>query len=112
MVRLKKKREVNRLINYLFTKYRVKKIPIKIHWKHSAISAEAEMAFGMFRWYDNGDAEIHVAGKGIGKAGVIELIAHEFVHYMQWINKKEMSEEEAEKGAILIKEEWVARKKR
>lgn len=109
---MKKKREVCRLINYLFTKYKVKKIPIRIHWKNDALCVGKECAFGMFQWYDNGDAEIHIAGKGIGKEGIIELIAHEFVHYLQWIKKKEMSEEEAEKGAILIKEEWCARKKR
>lgn len=93
------KRQVNGFINYLFAKYNVPRIPVYVHWHHDTlIGANNDLAFGVF-WYDEHRQEIHVAGKRAKKSGVMQCIAHEFTHYLQWLHHRDMSDDRVEADA-------------
>lgn len=94
----KAKRNAKNFVNYLFGTYRVPKIPIYIHWHHpSIVDPVGNAAFGVFCYgYEPGKENpcIHVAGGKIGCGGVCSVIAHEFVHYLQWLHKRDMEDNE------------------
>ena len=94
----KAKRQTKNFINYLFSWYNVKKIPVYIHWHYpSLIDPDGMMAFGVFMYSKEPGEEkpcIHVAGKQIGCSGVCSVIAHEFTHYLQWAHGRDMDDNE------------------
>lgn len=113
----KAKTQVINFTNYLFSVYNVPRIPVYIHWWHtSVVSENGQCGFGLFCWGNDGKPCIHVACKAIGKSGALYTVAHEFVHYLQYlhgwdINNDEESERAAEYyGASLIGQ-WLINKK-
>ena len=88
----KAKRHARNFINHLFGTYQVPRIPVYIHWRYNTvINNDDEHVFGLF-CYDDGDNPpcIHVAGRQIGNTGVMSVIAHEFVHYLQHLHGRDM----------------------
>lgn len=92
----KAKRKALNFINYLFSAYNVPRIPVEIKWNYpSLIDPEGKAAFGIFCYgKEPGDENpiIYIAGKKIGCGGVCSCIAHEFVHYLQWLHKRDMDD--------------------
>lgn len=100
---IKSKRKVDRFINHLFTLYHVPRIPVYIHWHHpSLVSREGEFGFGVFSIYDPEHPCIHIAAKVLGKSGIMEVFAHEFGHYLQFLFGQEFEEDVAEKYSSVI----------
>ena len=89
----KKKRIVRHFTNWLFSEYQVPRIPVRVMYKCDAIiDGEAE-CYGYFGT-DNGERVILIAAKRIGTTKCLFTIAHEFVHYIQFLNGRNMSETE------------------
>lgn len=88
-------------INHLFGVYNLPRIPVHIHWNHThLIGADNKYALGVYCYWDNGETPcIHVAGSGIGKTGVLSVIAHEFVHYAQHVSGRDMGDDSVEHDA-------------
>lgn len=113
----KAKKQAKKFVNYLFEKYKVPRIPVYIHWYHNSVYNEkGEYGFGVFCWGGGEEPCIHVAGKVIGKTGVLGVIAHEFVHYLQYLHefdfeKKTESERAAEHFGDGLLGQWLINKK-
>lgn len=97
----KAKRQVNKFVNHLFGMYRVPRIPVYVHWHHpSVVSKDGMCGFGVFCFGGDEKPCIHVGGKTIGKTGVLSVIAHEFVHYLQYLHGWDLdNDEESERAA-------------
>lgn len=89
----KKKRFINGFTNWLFAEYKVPRIPVKVMYRCDAIVDGGEKCNGYFGW-DNGEMVILVAAKRLGLTKCLFVIAHEFVHYMQYLNQRNMEETE------------------
>lgn len=90
----KKRSVVNHFTNWLFAEYGVPRIPVRVMYKCDAIIDDGERCYGYFG-YDNGEEHvILVAAKRIGLTKCLFVIAHEFVHYMQYLNNRNMEEKE------------------
>ena len=114
----KSKNKVRRFINYLYREYDVPRIPIHVHWHSPAlVTDQYKFCFGVLFYGENCPAEIHVAGKVIKTKGVLSTIAHEFVHYLQYLNGLDMDDTEQIEidadlyGAELL-ENWMMQVKR
>lgn len=91
----KSKNKVRRFINYLYSVYDVPRIPIHVHWYYPAlVTEECKFCFGVLFYGENYPTEIHVAGKAIKTKGVLSTISHEFVHYLQYLNGRDMDDTE------------------
>ena len=110
----KAKRQANKFVNHLFGLYQVPRIPVYIHWHYPSVVARDGMCgFGVFCFGGDEKPCIHVAGKLIGKTGVLSVIAHEFVHYLQYLhgwdlNNDEESERAAELFGACLMGQWLA----
>lgn len=89
----KKKRIVRHFVNQLFGEYKIPKIPVRVMYDCDAIIDNGEKYCGYFG-EDNGETVILVAAKRIGTTKCLFMVAHEFVHYMQFLNGRNMDEKE------------------
>ena len=89
----KKKRIVRHFTNWLFAEYQVPRIPVRVMYYCDAIMDGETKCYGYFG-YDNGERVILVAAKRIGSTKCLFTIAHEFVHYIQFLNGRNMGETE------------------
>lgn len=88
---VKSKRIVHSFIKFLFREYNVPMIPICVHWYKKSLVVGDYPCFGVCITYDDEPErnEIHVvAGTKYGTKATLKIIAHEFVHYLQWLNGK------------------------
>lgn len=109
----KSKNKVRRFINYLYSVYDVPRIPIHVHWYYPAlVTEECKFCFGVLFYGENYPTEIHVAGKAIKTKGVLSTIAHEFVHYLQYLSGQDIDDTEQIEldadmcGSVLL-ENWL-----
>ena len=86
----KKTRIIRHFTNWLFSEYEVQRIPVRVMYDCDAIIDDGVKCFGYFG-YDNGKRVILVAAKRLGTTKCLFVIAHEFVHYMQFLNGRNMS---------------------
>lgn len=114
----KSNNKVRHFINYLYSVHDVPRIPIHVHWHAPVlVNAEGTFFFGVLCYGENYQTEIHVAGKVIKTKGVLSTIAHEFVHYLQYLNGLDMDDTEQIEidadlyGAELL-ENWMRKVKR
>ena len=115
----KKKRFVERFINHLFGVYNAKRVPIYVHYGYkSCIATDGRECFGCYSYPKNdgeGETCIHVAGD-LGTTTLLQVIAHEFVHYIQHINGRDMNDEAVEDDAEYwgagLMGQWLINKKR
>lgn len=112
----KSKRHVSKFINHLFATYNVLRIPVYLHWHNDSVITDDMCGFGVFCCGDGENPFIHVACKRIGKTGVLYVIAHEFVHYLQYLHGFDMgnetaSELSAEKFGQALLGQWLINKK-
>ena len=89
----KKKRIVRHFTNWLFAEYKAPRIPVRVMYDCDAIVDGVEKCNGYFGW-DNGELVILIAAKRIGTTKCLFVVAHEFVHYMQFLNGRNMTETE------------------
>lgn len=89
----KKKRIVRHFTNWLFAEYQVPRIPVRVMYYCDAIIDEGKECYGYFGT-DNGERVILIAAKRIGTTKCLFTIAHEFVHYIQFLNGRNMNETE------------------
>lgn len=84
-----KQRETNKLIAYLYENYNVPKIPVYVYWRIRPEKMKAEGAY-----FFNGDEPIciEVYADRTHLIYVLTTIAHEFVHYMQHIHRRDMKD--------------------
>lgn len=83
----KAKRRVDDFVNHLFGIYKVPRIPVYIHWyHHSVVDANGHYGFGVFCYDDDEKPCIHVACKQIKTTQALFTVAHEFVHYLQYLH--------------------------
>ena len=113
----KSKRHVKNFINYLFEAYKVPRIPVRVHWGYDVVETPGGAGFGVYM--ENADGSnpcIHVGCGKLGTGVAMECIAHEFVHYMQHLNKRGWNnipelEEEAEYYANALYNQYRINKK-
>lgn len=114
---VKAKRKVRRFVDYLFARYNVPRIPVYFHWYHdTVINAEGKVDFGVFCSGDDEKPCIHVSCKTVKTYGALQTLAHEFVHYLQYlhgwtINNDEKSEAAAEYYGAGLVGQWLINKK-
>ena len=89
----KKTRIIRHFTNWLFSEYEVPRIPVRVMYDCDAIIDNGAECYGYFG-EDNGERVILVAAKRLGTTKCLFVIAHEFVHYMQFLNGRNMSETE------------------
>jgi hypothetical protein len=89
----KKKRIIKHFTNWLFEEYKAPRIPVRVMHYVDYINDNGTDCQGYFG-YDNGEKVILVAAKRLGLTECLYVIAHEFVHYMQQLNGRNMSEKE------------------
>lgn len=89
----KKKRIIKHFTNWLFEEYGAPRIPVKVMHNVDFINDNGTDCFGYFG-KDNGETVILIAAKRLGKLKCLFTIAHEFVHYMQQLNGRNMAETE------------------
>ena len=85
----KSRRTVKSFINFLYREYHVPRIPINVHWYAKSIVVGDHPCYGVCITDDDepGKSEIHaVAGTKYGTGAALRIIAHEFVHYLQFLN--------------------------
>lgn len=87
----KKKRIVRHFVNHLFGEYKIPKIPVRVMYDCDAIIDDGVKCYGYFG-SDDGEIVILVAAKRIGTTKCLFVVAHEFVHYMQFLNGRNMRE--------------------
>ena len=86
----KKTRIIRHFTNWLFSEYEVPRIPVRVMYDCDAIIDDGVKCYGYFG-EDNGERVILVAAKRLGTTKCLFVIAHEFVHYMQFLNGRNMS---------------------
>lgn len=111
----KSKDKARRFSNWLFHEFGVQRIPVHVHWHHPSIVTESgSCGFGVFVRGGSNPVEIHVAGKVIGTTGVLFTIAHEFAHYLQFLNGLDMTdphiEEDAHAVEVVLYGAWLMHK--
>ena len=89
----KKTRIIRHFTNWLFSEYEVPRIPVRVMYDCDAIIYDGVKCYGYFG-EDNGERVILVAAKRIGTTKCLFVVAHEFVHYMQFLNGRNMDETE------------------
>lgn len=90
----KKTRIIRHFTNWLFSEYEVPRIPVRVMEDCDAIiDVDGVKCYGYFG-EDNGERVILVAAKRLGTTKCLFVIAHEFVHYMQFLNGRNMDETE------------------
>lgn len=89
----KKKRIIKHFTNWLFEEYKVPRIPVRVLHKIDFINDNGTDCYGYFG-RDNGETVILVSAKRLGTIKCLFTIAHEFVHYMQQLNGRNMAETE------------------
>ena len=89
----KKKRIIKRFTNWLFEEYKAPRIPVRVLYNVDFINDSGTDCYGYFG-EDNGETVILVAAKRLGKIKCLFTVAHEFVHYMQRLNGRNMFEKE------------------
>lgn len=89
----KKKRIIKHFTNWLFEEYKVPHIPVKVLYTADFINDNGIDCYGYFG-KDRGETVILVAAKRLGTTKCLFTIAHEFVHYMQQLNGRNMAETE------------------
>lgn len=102
---MKKHRYMHKYICFLRKHFNVPYIRVNIVWKASSLITEnGECGFGLFMWpKEEGQiVEIYVAGKRIGKTGIMSVLAHEFAHYRQYLDDQNMDAEHIECEADLM----------
>lgn len=114
---IKSKRKARHFINYLYRNYNVPRIPIDIHWHYPSIvvTVTQECCFGLFTFNDESASRIVIACCKQGTTGVLSSLAHEFVHYLQYVHGRDMTDPQIEidaehYGAILFGL-WLMREK-
>ena len=90
----KKKKYLKKFTNWLFEEYKVPRIPVRIMHDITHIIDKGDECYGYFG-EDNGETVILVAAKRLGKTKCMFTIAHEFVHYMQMLSGRDMSNTES-----------------
>lgn len=97
----KAKSHAKAFTDHLFSVYNLPHIPVYIHWYHpSVVARNGICGFGVYSYGGDGEKPcIHIAGSKIKKTGVLSAIAHEFVHYAQHINGRNMDDESVENDA-------------
>lgn len=108
----KNKRFVQRFINYLFGVYRVPTIPVYICYGDKEFNIGSKKHLCGF--YAGNKKCIYVAGK-IGTTKIIGVIAHEFVHYLQDIHGRDMTntaeiESDADYWSRALFAQWIINK--
>ena len=91
------KRRIRAFVDHLFGIYSVPHIPVIIKWHHNSLMSKNGASFGVY-CYDiiNGEYMsicIYVAAKQIKTSATFGTIAHEFVHYLQHLHGRDMSED-------------------
>ena len=89
----KKKRIVRHFTNWLFAEYQVPRIPVRVMYYCDAIIDGGTECYGYFGT-DNGERVILIAAKRLGTTKCLFTMAHEFVHYIQFLNGRNMGETE------------------
>ena len=106
----KAKRKVRAFINFLYREYSVPRIPIKVIWYWDTIEVNGNPCFGYCR-VDDDEPEANeiavVAGRKLGTKQTLVSLAHEFIHYLQWLHNRDMKlddsiEEDAYKYSDLL----------
>lgn len=87
----KKKCIVRHFTNWLFAEYQVPRIPVRVMYDCDAIMDGDKKCYGYFG-EDNGELVILVAAKRIGTTKCLFVVAHEFVHYIQFLSGRNMGE--------------------
>lgn len=116
---MKKHRYMRKYICFLHRYFGVPFIKVNIIWQAPSLVTETgEYGFGLFFWpKEKGDkeVEIYVAGKKIGKTGIMSVLAHEFAHYRQWLDGQNMDAEhiecEAEHMGLEAMGKWLLQRK-
>lgn len=91
----KSKRKARNFINYLYRNYDVPRIPIEVHWHYPSIYVEDKgVCFGLFSYGEGGAEKIDIACCKFGTSSVLATIAHEFVHYLQYVHGRDMKDTE------------------
>ena len=113
MLKTKTKRTAKRFINHLYGMLPkgVRHIPVRIIWNYPALRGrDDEYGFGVFLFDSEKPPTIFVAGAKQGKRELLNTIAHEFAHYMQWLEGLDMyspkRETEAEETAKVLVKGW------
>ena len=113
----KKKRFVKRFVDHLFGVYNAPRIPIHIHYGYPSLADPAgNFCFGTYVYEDGELGCIHVAGD-VGTTALMNIIAHEFVHYVQRghgrdMNDTEAIERDAEYWSAGLMGQWLINKKK
>ena len=113
----KHKRTVNRFINHLFGMYNAPRIPVRIYYGYkSLVDPGGNFCFATYVYEDGKPGCIHAAGD-VGTTTLMSIIAHEFVHYMQHINERDMNdteaiERDAEYWSAGLMGQWLINKKK
>ena len=89
----KKKRIIKHFTNWLFEEYHAPRIPVRVMHNCEYIVDRGVKCDGYFG-DDNGETCILIAAKRLGLTKCLFVIAHEFVHYMQQLNGRNMDEKE------------------
>lgn len=118
----KSRRVVKQFINFLYREYDVPKIPIHLHWYAKSIVVGDRPCFGVCITYDNEPEknEIHVvAGTKYGTCTTLRVLAHEFVHYLQYLHglfgekeNVEMNEDVAEENGQALVCKFIQNRKK
>lgn len=102
--------EIDSMIAYLNREYPTKKdCFIHICEGYDVIQTPDGKGFGVFEVPKTEDDVpcVYIAGDMPNDDfQIVETLAHEYKHFMQWCNKEEFSEKEAEEFAKEIKEKW------
>jgi len=105
----KKKRYLKRFTNWLFNEYQVPRIPVRIMYNCDTIVDNGTTCYGYFG-DDNAETVILVAAKKLGLFKCMCVVAHEFVHYMQKLNGRNMEENEIiEEDAYMFEKALVGK---
>ena len=112
----KAKRQTNNFINHLFAVYNVPRIPVYVHWHHDSVTCNNTDGFGVFCFGAEEKPCIHIACHQIKKTGALSTVAHEFVHYLQYLHGWDMdNDEELERAAEYygagLMGQWLINKK-
>ena len=85
----RKKRACEMFWRWLELSHGVKRPKVFYHWRNKAVELDDEFGFGVIVVPYNETVEIHIAADW-PKYAVLEMIAHEFVHYLQHIKGEKL----------------------
>lgn len=117
----KSRRKVNRFVNWLFEQHEVQRIPVSLHWYNRVLVINDNKCFGLFMGNPDNEKEIcihSIAGTKYGTDATMTIIAHEFAHYLQYLNDRnrlddnlEEMEEEAEAYGQELVQKFIDKRK-